>query len=156
MAKKKRRSKWEQRFFSWLNRQLEGGVFHRLCYCTAVSHCLQDEQPLWYWMIVLLMLLCVLLPLLLFVVPIEFLDGPTITGWQAPLYLLGLFAALLSSIGVANLCMPFVQRICLWRLRKDFPQGFAVPFYLGHKVTLLFLGGCGTVAALCALGIHYL
>lgn len=156
MAKKKRRSKWEQRFFTWLDRQPEGGIFHRICYCTAVSYFLQEEQPFWFWLIVLLMLLCVLLPLLLFVVPIEFLDGPTNTGWQIPIYLIGLSAALLSSIGIANLCMPLVQHICQWRLRKDFPHGFSLPFYLGHKVTLLFLGGCGTAAVLCALSIFYL
>ena len=92
MTKKKRRSKWEQRFYAWLDRQQEGGIF----------------------------------------------------------------ASLLSSVGVANLCMPLIQRICQWRLRKDFPHGFAVPFYLGHRVTLIFLGGCGTLATLCALGIHYL
>ena len=156
MAKNKRRSKWEQRFYDWLDRQPEGGVFHRMCCCTAVSHCLQEEHPFWYWLIAALMLLCVLLPMLIFIVPIEFVVGPTITGWKILLYLVGLFAALLSSIGIANICMPLIQRICLWRLRKDFPHGFSVPFYLGHKVTLIFLGGCGTLSVLCALGIFYL
>ena len=156
MAKKKRLTKWEQRFFDWLDRQSEGGVFHRICYCTAVSHFLQEEQPFWYCLLVALVLFCVLLPMLLFVVPLEFLHGPTITGWKVPLYLIGLFATLLSSIGVTNLCMPLIQRICQWRLHKDFPHGFKLPFYLGHKVTLIFLGGCGTLAALCALGILYL
>ena len=156
MAKKERRSKWEQRFYAWLDRQPEGGIFHRICYCTAVSHFLQEEHPFWYWLLVVLMLLCVPLPMLLFVVPIEFFDSPIVSGWKSALYLIGLFSALFSSIGVANLCMPLIQRICQWRLRKDFPHGFAIPFYLGHKVTLIFLGGCGAFAALCALGIHYL
>ena len=156
MAKKKRRTKWEQRLLDWLNRQPEGGIFHRICYCTAISHCLQEEQPFWYCLLAFGMLLCVILPVLIFTLPIEFLDGPVVSGWKIPVYLIGLYASIFSSIGVANLCMPLIQRICQWRLRKDFPHGFPVPFYLGHKVTLIFLGGCGALAVLCALGIHYL
>lgn len=156
MAKKRCRSKWEQRFYGWLDRQPEGGVFHRMCYCTAVSYCLQEEQPFWFWLIVALILLCVILPIILFSVATEWLYGAAITGWKVALYLSGLFASIFSGVGVVNLYMPLAQRICQWRLRKDFPHGFAVPFYLGHKVTLIFLGGFGALAALCVLGIHYL
>lgn len=154
MARKKRRSKWEQRFFDWLDRQPEGGIFHRMVYSSAVSNALKDEQPFWFWIIIVGMLICLMLPMMTYSVLLELLGHGTTASWDILLYLIGFFASLFAGIGTANLYMIPAQKLCEWRLRKDFSRGFAQPFYLGRRVSLIFLGGCGTLAALCVLGIH--
>lgn len=153
MAKKKRRSRWDQRFFAWLERQPEGGVLHRMAYCTAVSNALKEEQPFWYWIVVIGLLFCVTLPMGLYSFIVE---QAYIAGWKVLFYLIGLFASIFTGVGTVNLYMIPIEWLCAWRLHEDFPRGFPMPFYLGHRITLIFLGGCGTLATLCAFLIHFL
>lgn len=156
MAKKKRRSKWEQQLFDWLDRQREGGTFHRMVYSSAVSNALKTEQPFWFWIVVAGMLICLMLPMITYSILLELLGHKTMVSWDALLFLIGFFASIFAGIGTVNLYMLPAQRLCEWRLRKDFPRGFDQPFYLGRHVTMIFLGGCGTLAALCVLAIHCL
>lgn len=158
MAKKrkKRRSRFEQWFFDWLDRQEEGGTFHRIASSSVVSMILQEEQPFWFWLIMAGMLIALMLPMVALCLAMELLGHGELIPRDNLFAVIGLFSSLFAGIGTVNLYMIPAQRLCEWRLRKDFPKGIDPPFYLGHRVTLIFLLGFGGVTALCALLIHYL
>lgn len=158
MAKKRKkpRSRFEQWFFDWLDRQEEGGTFHRMASSSVVSMILQEEQPFWFWLIVAGMLIVLMLPMLAFWLAMELLGHGELIPRDNLFAIIGLFSSFFAGIGTINLYMIPVQKLCEWRLHKDFPKGIAPPFYLGHKVTLIFLLGFGGMATLCAFLIHVL
>ena len=61
------------------------------------------------------------------------------------------FCAKHPNFGVANLMMIPLEKLCQRLLRVHFPDGQQCTFYLGHRVTLIFLGGFGGFSALCAM-----
>ncbi len=127
----------------------EDGVIHRMLCCEAGTEALREEHPMVYWLIVILMLIVLMLPIIVYSLILEMVGHGTLRGWRALPGVIGYFTAIFTGIGVVNLLMPLLEMMCLRLLRKDFPRGFATPFYLGHRVTLIFFVGLGGVTALC-------
>ncbi len=152
--RKKRSTRQKQRFYKWLNRQEEGGIFHRIAWSSAAGITLQEERPVWFWICFLVLLAVFVLPVCLYSLSLELLGHSKIVLWETLPYIIGFFSALFAGLGTANLFMIPLERLCARLLRKDFPRGFDVPFYLGHKVTLFFLSGCGGLSVLCLAFIH--
>lgn len=128
----------------------EDGVLHRMLCCEASAEALREEYPVVYWLVVILMLIVLMLPMIVYSLVLEMGGHGTLFGWRTLPGVIGFFTAIFAGIGVVNLLMPVLEMLCSRLLRKNFPQGFAVPFYLGHRVTLIFLVGFGVATALCA------
>ncbi len=159
MAKKKRKNaldRWFDRQLDMADRKPEDSILYRMAYSSAVSAALRETHPVLFWCLVICLLTGFLLPMVLYTLALERSGHGSTSGWQTLPAMLGFFSALLSGIGLFNLMMLPAQMICARCLREDFPNGFIAPFYLGHKVTLIFLAGCGGLSALCIACIHLL
>ncbi len=145
MAKKRR-----SRFDRWLDKQGEDSILDRILYSEIIGDLLKEEHPILYWFIVILLILIFLLPTIIYSMVLAWHEIDMLSDWHIIPFLLGFFSLSFTGIGVANLFMPLIELLCLRLLRKYFPNGFETSFYLGHRVTLIFLVGCGGLAALCA------
>ncbi len=145
MAKKRR-----SRFDRWLDEQGEDSILVRILHSELMSEFLKEERPILYWFIVILLMLIFLLPTIIYWLVMEWHGIDVLSDWHIIPFLLGYIASGFTGLGVGNLFMPLIELLCLRLLRKYFPNGFETSFYLGHGVTLIFLVGCGGLAALCA------
>ncbi len=149
MAKKKRKSALDRWFDRQLNMNPKESILYRMAYSSAASMAVRETRPILFWCMVICLLAGFLLPMVLYTLSLEWSGHGSTSGWQTLPAMLGFFSSLLSGIGMFNLMMLPVERLCARLLREDFPDGFDLPFYLGHKVTLIFLVGCGSLSALC-------
>ncbi len=139
-----------------MDRKPEESILYRMAYSSAVSAALRETRPVLFWCMIICLLGGFLLPMVLYTLALERSGHGSTSGWQTLPAILGFFSALFSGIGVFNLMMLPAQALCARCLREDFPNGFSAPFYLGHKVTLIFLAGFGGLSALCFACIHLL
>ena len=158
MARKKRPiSPLTQAICRWLDRQPPDGAIARIGHCTAVSFVLQEKRRGWYYAVTACVIPAILLPFLLYMIALKLLGHEQFSGFpDVVLFGLGGAAALIAGFGSFGVCCIPLEALCRRLLRKSFPKGFELPFYPGHLFTLLFLGGFGGFAALCALVIHFL
>ncbi len=122
MAKKKQRSKGEQRLYDWLGNLQEGGIAHRMLSSWAASTVLQEERPGWFWVCVIALLIVFILPICLYSFTLELLGHAQFAAWENLFYLVGFLSSLFAGIGTANLFMFPLEKLCAHLLRKDFPQ----------------------------------
>ena len=133
------------------------GAIARIGYCTAVSFVLQEKRRGWYYAVTACVIPAILLPFLLYMIALKLLGHEQFSVFpDVVLFGLGGAAALIAGFGSFGVCCIPLEALCRRLLREDFPRGFELPFYPGWRFTLLFLGGFGGFAALCALGVHFL
>ena len=129
----------------------EDGTVHRMLYSTSVSELLKHDHRLIYLLAVVLIILAEMMPMIIYSLILEITGNDSAAGPEAIAWLAGFFSSLIAGIGVANLMMIPLEKLCQRLLRVHFPDGQQCTFYLGHRVTLIFLGGFGGFSALCAL-----
>jgi len=158
VARRKRQlSPLEQAINRWLDRQPPDDAIARIGYCTAVSFVLQEKRRGWYYAVTACVILSILLPFLVYMIALRLLGHEQFSGFpDLPLFGMGGAASLIAGFGSFGVCCIPLEALCCRLLRKSFPRAFELPFYPGHRFTLLFLGGLGGLAALCVLGIHFL
>ncbi len=159
MVKKKLKNaivRWFDRQQDLVDMKPDESILFRMFHSSAVGAVLRQTHPFLFWCMVIFLLAGFLLPMVLYTLALERSGYGSTSGWKTLPAMLGFFSALFSGIGVFNLMMPPAATLCAWCLRERFPHGLSMPFYLGHKVTLIFLAGFGGLIALCFACIHLL
>ncbi len=124
-------------------------VFERMAQSALIMEIFRCNAPVCFWGIFGPLIMVELLPVL---VALAFCP-PEVEGLRGLLYVPVVFFGMLCGMGLVNMCMPFVQKICEKSLKKEFPDGLSKPLYLGHGFTVLFLLGFGDMTMLFVLFI---
>jgi len=132
------------------SRKARGEISFRVEESVNTAGRMHRHSPLLYWLIVLGVIPAILLPLGCFAAFILARGLLHANLLKYPALAIGLVCSLLAGVGTANLYMLPVQRLCERTLRQGMPGGLPSPLYLGHTVTLVFLGGFGGLAMICA------